>query len=71
VHWREVTPHRDGVSLRQAHRAHGRQPGGGREKAARGEEPVYTLDVKEIARLRASRNVPSERLLVELAKSLF
>jgi integrase len=30
-------------------------------------KPVYTLDVEEIARLRAALAVPSERLLVELA----
>jgi integrase len=30
-------------------------------------KPVYTLDVDEIARLRAALTVPSERLLIELA----
>jgi integrase len=30
-------------------------------------KPVYTLDVDEIARLRAALDVPSERLLIELA----
>ena len=50
-----------------ARRRRPNNPAADLKKPRAAKKPVYTLDLDEIARLRAVLDVPSERLLIELA----